>query len=124
VRFISLKNNKTKKDQLQCITLSSSSENSKFFESLGFRLYKQKEKPIALWLWRRDPLSNSLAMSENLISSASDVYQIKGVNVKGAIGEGKFGEVFLGEWEGTLVALKRLREGESTEFYREIAIVL
>jgi predicted Ser/Thr protein kinase len=54
-----------------------------------------------------------------------EIDYIKNITIKHLLGEGKFGQVYLGEWNGTEVALKKLREGEDmNEFYREAAILL
>ena len=49
--------------------------------------------------------------------------ELKDIIVKQKLGGGNFGEVFLGTWSGTNVALKRLNSGEIAAFQLEASIL-
>jgi predicted Ser/Thr protein kinase len=51
------------------------------------------------------------------------VQELKGVTIENKIGAGNFGEVYLGKWEGSAVALKKLTQDQISEFEREAAIL-
>lgn len=43
----------------------------------------------------------------------------KQITLKQRIGKGKFGEVYLGEWKGTYVAVKSINTSEEASWWRE-----
>ena len=45
------------------------------------------------------------------------------ITIKSKIGKGSFGEVYLGVWDGTNVALKKLSEGQAATFRREAELL-
>lgn len=51
------------------------------------------------------------------------VQELKGVTIERKIGSGNFGEVYLGKWEGSSVALKKLTIDQISEFERECEIL-
>lgn len=107
-------------DNIYCVTSVCSEESIKFYESLGFQIGKHCLKPFPYWLMSRTPRSFMTSCSQ-----ISMIDRIEGVEVKEILGEGKFGQVFLGIWEGTEVALKKLKGRESlSDFNQEAAILL
>lgn len=50
--------------------------------------------------------------------------EITSVAVKQKLGAGNYGEVYYGEWNGTGVALKKLKDDEVEEFKREAVLLL
>jgi len=53
------------------------------------------------------------------VTEGSKVPELKDITIKKKIGEGGFGEVFLGVWNDTKVALKKLKADDVEEFKRE-----
>jgi predicted Ser/Thr protein kinase len=90
---------------------------------MGYKAWAQGDKPFIYWLANRDPLSSNLSIDSTLESV--NLSKIHGVKIKNKLGEGKFGQVYLGSWEGTEVALKILKDAtNSKEFTQEAAMLL
>nr|BAJ95414.1 predicted protein [Hordeum vulgare subsp. vulgare] len=63
--------------------------------------------------------AKSRAMEEFL-----KIKQVEGIKIKNKIGNGKFGEVFLADWEGTIVAAKKLLDtNDILSFQKEANIM-
>ena len=45
------------------------------------------------------------------------------ISVGSRVGKGNFGEVYRGTWEGSLVALKKVTQGQADEFKREASLL-
>ena len=52
-----------------------------------------------------------------------DVKELKDVRIGKKLGEGNFGEVFMGSWAATDVAMKKLSGGEIEAFQQEASIL-
>lgn len=52
--------------------------------------------------------------------SSYNVHYLAGIEKKDVIGAGGFGQVFLGIWNETQVALKQLTNGNDKDFQREV----
>ena len=53
----------------------------------------------------------------------SSVQRLQGIKVGKKLGSGNFGEVYIGTWNGSEIALKKLSEGQAEEFEREASLL-
>jgi hypothetical protein len=65
----------------------------------------------------------SLEMERKRSKKIMSSKRLENIKILQPIGKGKFGEVFIGEWEGTSVALKKLALGNKEDFEKEVSVL-
>jgi len=69
---------------------------------------------------------NQLPKGDKFKGISEEIPKLTGITIQKRLGEGKFGEVFLGSWDGTKVALKRVKQSEglqNSDFFKEANIL-
>lgn len=116
-------------DKLPCVAMTFTMEATSFLKSVGFEEAYNMASPLQFWCMQKYPSQSikTYSFSPNIERSSSNYYDpilLRGIEIKQELGSGKFGEVYLGEWRGTPVALKKLKNGQDMEeFYREAGIL-
>jgi len=103
-------------DNLVCVTGMFDLESTKFFRQFGFK-GSQENKPFFHIMMLRYP--HDLRSNSSSSMSLIGIDKISGIEIKQTLGEGKFGQVYLGIWEGTEVALKKLKTTEDEQEFTQ-----